>query len=169
MKLSSLSLTVWLALWASCDSGDGQMVGGDGKFDTLTLSSSGGMPGPRRDGDECDNLYVNSMTVTSSPATFAWDRCAWPTTDVQHMSISRGSRELTPPDLATVNDALLHVHVGKSGLCGADKAVVTLDIQAHGAVGHYVDDFYGCDPAPEGRTFVIGIDWLESAVGKLLP
>jgi len=167
MKVLFLSLFAGLAL-GGCDGGDSQLVGGDGNFDTLTLSSSGGMPGPRREGDECDSMYPNLRTVTSSPATIAWDLCAWPTANVQHMAVAQGSRALTSAELATVKDALLQVHVGKSGLCGADKAVVTLDIQAHGGVGHYVDDFYGCQPAPAGRTFVTGIDWLESAVGKLV-
>jgi hypothetical protein len=85
------------------------------------------------------------------------------------MVILQGSRDLTPNELATVKDALLQVHVGGSSLCGADKAVVTLDIQAHGSVGRYVDDFYGCLPPPDGRTFVAGIDTLEIAVAKLVP
>jgi hypothetical protein len=119
--------------------------------------------------DECNNMYATRETVTSSPATIAWDLCAWPTPDVQHSVFALGSRELTAAELATVNEALLHVHLGKSDLCGADKAVVTLDIQAHGSVGRYVDDFYGCQPAPAGRTFVMGMDWIESAVRKLLP
>jgi hypothetical protein len=113
-------------------------------------------------------MYQNRETVTSSPATIAWDWCAWATLDVPHTVISQGSRDLTPAELATVTDALLHIHVGTSNLCGADKSVVTLDVQAHGSVGHYVDDFYGCEPAPEGRTFVTGMDWMESAVGKLV-
>jgi hypothetical protein len=169
MNARLLALPLSLALCASCDSGDGAMVGGDGNFDTLTLSSSGGMPGPRNDGDECNTTYTNRETVTSSPATIVWDLCAWPTPDVQHTVIAQGSRELTAAELATVNEALLHVHVGKSDLCGYDKPVVILDVQAHGGVGHYVDDFYGCKPAPDGRTFVTGMDWIESAVGKLVP
>ena len=45
---------------------------------------------------------------------------------------------------------------------------MTLDIQANGAVGHYVDDFYGCQPAPEGRVFIIGMDYVENALGHLV-
>jgi hypothetical protein len=107
--------------------------------------------------------------VTASPAEVSWDLCRWPTGDVQHLAISKGSRSPTPAELATLKEALQHVHVGKSGNCGADKPVVTLDIEVNGNVGHYVDDFYGCDPPPAGRTFVMGIDWVENAVWKLVP
>ena len=53
-------------------------------------------------------------------------------------------------------------------MCGADKATVTIDVQVNGSVGRYVDDFYGCNPAPDGRTFVENIDVMESAMGKLV-
>jgi len=168
MRLWFFPLLASMVFAASCD-GDNGMVGGDGHFDTLILSSSGGMPPPKRDGDECGSGYTNLRTVTSSPAQITWDLCTWPTDGTQHMVLSQGSRSLSPAELATVQDSLLHVQVGKSGDCGFDKPVVTLDIEAKGTVGHYVDDFYGCNPPPAGRTFVTGIDWVESAVGKLVP
>lgn len=168
MKACFFSLLIGMALVASCGDSGNHMVGGDGNFDSLTLSSSGGMPGPRHDGDECNTGYNNIETVTSAPAMLAWDRCAWASGDVLRNVISTGSRELTPTELATVRDALSQVRVGSRGMCGADKWVVTLDVQAGGSVGRYVDDFYGCRPAPDGRTFVIGIDPLEGAVGKLV-
>jgi hypothetical protein len=169
MKPWGLSLAAVLALAASCGDSGTQLVGGDGNFDTLSLSSSGGMPAPKRDGDECDSQYTNVTTVTSSPSLIAWDLCTWPAGADQHRVIAQAGRELTSAELATVKEAILKVHVGKSGDCGFDKPVVTLDVQAQGAVGHYVDDFYGCQPPPAGRTFVTGIDWVESAVGKLVP
>jgi putative hemolysin len=162
------------ASWETCKPGvDGGAASDSGTdsgaaFDKLTLSSSGGMPGPRRDGDECDNMYTNVRTVTASPAEISWDLCEWPTGDVQHMVISKGSRSLAPAELATVKESLQQVHIGNSGYCGADKPIVTLDVEAKDSVGHYVDDFYGCNPPPQGRTFVTGIDWVESAVGKLV-
>jgi hypothetical protein len=168
MKLCFFSFVTGMTLLASCGDGDGGMVGGDGSFDKLTLASSGGMPGPRHDGDECDNMYTNVRTVTASPAGISWDLCKWPTADVPHMTISKSSRSLTPAELAIVKEAIQHVRLGNSGLCGADKSAVTLDIEANGSVGHYADDFYGCNPPPSGRTFVTGIDWVESAVGKLV-
>jgi hypothetical protein len=170
MMARFLCLLSAAAVFASCNDGDGQMVGGDGNFDTLTLSWSGGMPQIMRDGDECSGRdYANVETVTSSPATVAWDHCSWPGEGPQHMVILRGSRALTPGELASVKDALSQVHVGGNNVCGADGPVVTLDIQAHGSLGRYVDDFYGCLPPPDGRTFVAGINALESAVAKLLP
>jgi hypothetical protein len=143
------------------------MVGGDGNFDSLTLSSSGGMPGPWNDGDQCNSGYNNVETVTSAPATITWDLCAWAWGGVPYNVISTGSRELTPTELATVRDALLQVKVSSRTLCGYDKWVVTLDVQAGGSVGRYVDDFYACRPAPDGRTFVIGTDGLEVALARL--
>jgi hypothetical protein len=169
IKLSLLSFLTGLALVASCSDGDSEMVGGDGNFDTLTLSSIGGMPGPRHDGDECDNMHGNVMTVAASQAGISWDLCTWPTVDSPHMTITKGSRSLTPAELGTVKESLQHVRVGNGGHCGFDKPIVTLDIEGNGSIGHYVDDFYGCNPPPSGRTFVTGIDWVESAVGKLVP
>lgn len=168
MKLGFVSFAAGLVFVVAC-TGDNQMIGADGHFDTLTLSSSGGMPPPMYDGDECGAGYVNVMSVTASPAQFAWDLCRFSNDGAQHTVIARGTRSLDPSELATVRDALVQVHIGNSGDCGFDKPLVTLDVQAGGAVGHYVDDFYGCNPPPDGRTFVTGIDWIQNALGKLAP
>ncbi len=169
--LSFLVVTA-LLLSTACDGANNsqnlQLVGGDGNFDAVILSSSGGMPWASRAGDECGSAYNNVMTVDGSSGSFTWDVCMFDST-AGHTTIGQGSRPLSEAELATVKDALAQVKIGNDGLCGADKATVTLDLQAGSALGRYVDSFYGCKPPPDGRTFVLNIDWVESALGKLLP
>jgi hypothetical protein len=168
MKLSSLSAALLVSLLSACGQDDNhQLIASDGSFDSAVLSSTGGMPRPKYTGDECDTSYVNVITVDHAAATVTWDTCAYDV-NVGHAVIGQGTRSLTADELASVADALLQVVIGNSGACGMDKAIVTLDVQAHGKTGRYVDDFYGCKPAPDGRTFVTKIDWVESAMGKLV-
>jgi hypothetical protein len=161
-------LAAGLSLCAACgQDGSHQIVPSDGSFDLAILASSGGLPRPKYTGDECDSSYLNAITVDHTAATVTWDTCAYDV-NVGHSVIGQGTRSLTTDELTSVKDALLEVTVGNDGLCGMDKAIVTLDVQVHGETGRYVDDFYGCKPAPDGRTFVMKIDWVESAMGKLV-
>jgi len=168
LKPGALCLAAGLLFGSACGEVDGnQIVPSDGSFDIATLMSSGGMPGPRNDNDECDSLYKETIAVTRATATVTWDTCALDV-GVGHMVLDRGSRSLTVDELAGVSDALLEVVIGNDGLCGFDKPTVTLDVVRNGTVGRYVDDFYGCQPPPDGRIFVEKMDWVESAMWKLI-
>ena len=173
MKLSTIYLALGLVLSAACggqqtkEKQSHQVVGSDGAFETVLLTSSGGMPPPQNAGDQCGSQYVNTVQVDATATMVTWDACHYDSSS-GHTVINQGTRTLTPDELATVRAALLQVRIGNSGMCGADKATVTIDVQVNGSVGRYVDDFYGCNPAPDGRTFVENIDVMESAMGKLV-
>jgi hypothetical protein len=169
MKPGTLCLAAGLLFFSACGEADSsQIVPSDGSFDVVTLVSSGGMPGPRHDGDECDSMYNETITVARATATVTWDTC-WYGSAAGHSIIDQGTRSLTTDELASVSDALLEMTIGNDGLCGFDKPTVTLDVVRNGTVGRYVDDFYGCQPPPDGRIFVEKMDWVESAMWKLIP
>jgi hypothetical protein len=151
---------------AACDSSDETALGRGGAFDALTLGVSGGMPMPPHDGDECDVSYPETITVDAASATITWDLCRYDSS-LPHTFVSRGSRVLDAAELETVRQALALVQVGNRGMCGADKATITLDVSAGGVQGRYVEDFYGCNPPIDGRTFVVNVDDLEYALWDL--
>jgi hypothetical protein len=167
MKLPSFCLLAGFLLCQACGAEDDDVVGGDGIFETLTLASSGGMPRQEHGGDQCGTGYSSTVTVDANPAQVRWDACQY---DAQalHTFIGQGTRPLTNDELGTVEEALRRLQISKSTICGFDKPIVILDLQAHGTLGRYVDDFYACKPAPDGRTFVANIDYVEWAVWKLV-
>jgi hypothetical protein len=167
--LTPLALLTILSLSAAaCDSQSDAVSGPNGEFDVLTLVSSGGMPWPPHDGDECNASYANTTTVQAATATIVWDTCRYDAT-AGHNVIARGSRTLGADELQSVRQAVAVVHVGNNGMCGADKATVTLDILVGDKLGRYVDDFYGCDPPIDGRTFVQDTTNLEYLMWNLVP
>jgi hypothetical protein len=150
--------------FAGC--GSDQPVGLDGHFDSLKLASSGGIPWPRNTGDECNSSHANSVSVAAATSSIAWDACEYDST-VGHMTLAQGGRTLESAELESVRQALRELRVGNDGSCGADKAMVTLDVESGAASGRYVDDFYGCEPPIEGRTFVKNIDSLGYVLWNL--
>jgi hypothetical protein len=160
--LAAVALSV-----AACDGSNDGALGRNGAFDSLTLASSGGMPWPSQAGDECNASYANTVTVVAASATIGWDTCG-ADTSLRHTVLTRGSRTLTADELASVRTALAAVQVGNRGACGADKAVVTLDVSVDGVTGRYVEDFYGCQPPVDGRTFVMNTSALEYALWNLV-
>jgi hypothetical protein len=168
MKFSSLCLVTSLLLCQACgDDQDDGVVGADGSFETLTLVSSGGMPWMWHDEDQCDEQYPSTVTVDANPAQVQWGACQYDS-QALHTVVGQGTRPLSTDELETVREELRRLQISKSNICGFDKAVVTLDVQAHGTLGRYVDDFYACNQPPDGRTFVSNIDYVEWAVWKLV-
>jgi hypothetical protein len=166
---SLVFLAVALVSLGGCDqAASDDLVGQDGKFETLSLSATGGMPWPSRDGNECDASYQNVVSVDAASSSITWDTCQYDSAQ-GHTIIARGTRTTTPAELETIRQALRAVQVGNRGYCGADKASVTLDVWAGGFLGRYVDDFYGCHPPVDGRTFVMNIGQLEYALWALVP
>ncbi len=173
MRLSSLCLAAGLTLCAACGGladgvPPGQIVRSDGTFQSAKLSSSGGMPSSTYTGDECDPMSVEIFEVDATASTATWDRCIYNYAARRNL-LSQGTRALAADELATIRNALLQVQIGNGsrGMCGLDKPTVILDVQVNGIVGRYVDDFYGCMPAPDGRTFVKNIDAVAIAMWNL--
>lgn len=168
LPFGPLALLAALALSAgACDSQNDTVGGANGEFDALTLVSSGGMPWPARDGNECNSQYLNTVTVESATATITWDTCGYDAA-ASHTVISRGSRVLTAAELQSVRQALAAIDVGNDGYCGADKPTVTFDVSVGGKTGRYVDAFYGCEPPIDGRTFVKDTSNLEHVLWGLV-
>ncbi len=166
--LTPLALLTTLVLsTAACDSQSDAVSGPSGDFDVLTLGSSGGMPWPMRDGNACNASYPNTVTVDAATATITWDTCAYDAATT-HTAVSRGSRVLTADELQSVRQAVASLQVGNRGICGADKATVTLDISIGDKLGRYVDDFYGCQPPVDGRTFVKDTSNVEYVLWNLV-
>jgi len=76
---------------------------------------------------------------------------------------------MTATEKEDVRQALSTLHVGSRGSCGADVPIITLDLQAQGAMARYVDDFHSCMPDPDGRTFVMNLQELQTVLWQLLP
>lgn len=154
MLTNSLRSRLFLAAVAAfaltaCDGDDGAVR----DFDSLTLVAWGGMPFAPRAGNACDSSYRSTTTVDATTSTITWDTCG---NDVAlaHTVIRQGSRSLDPTELAAVRNAWASIPVGNRGMCGADKATITIDVVKGDTVGRYVEDFYGCQPPTDGRTFV---------------
>jgi len=162
-------LAVALVSLDACDQAvSNDLVGQDGTFQSLSLAATGGMPWPSRDGNECNASYQNVVSVDAASSSITWDTCQYDSAQ-SHTIVARGSRTTTLAELETIRQALRAVQVGNHGYCGADKASVTLDIWVGGFLGRYVDDFYGCHPPVDGRTFVMNIDQLEYTLWALVP
>jgi hypothetical protein len=68
--------------------------------------------------------------------------------------LETGNRTLSDSEFSSVLAALAQVKIERRNMCGADGGVTKLDLVVDGTTLGYVDDFYGCRAAPEGRTFV---------------
>jgi hypothetical protein len=136
-------------------------------FSTLTLVSSGGMPHhPPSSAAECGDGYQDTFVFDAVAGEVAWDYCELYASYTNSV-VERGSRQLTAPESIAMTNMLAKLTVGDAHACGADKPVVTLDIETAGYTARYVDDFYACQPPPDGRTFIRNIDWLYAWLATL--
>lgn len=165
-KVAFLLATVLVAT-AACQQ-DNQVAGPDGRFDSVKITSGGGFVPAKQAADECDPGDAAVITADAVASSVTWNLCRH-STSLGHMVVVSGTRSATSAELGSIRAALLQVQIGNRGMCGADKGLVTLDVTREGSTGRYVDDFYGCQPAPEGRTFVTNIDAAANALFALVP
>jgi hypothetical protein len=134
-------------------------------FDSLTYTSGGGWMPFVSIADECS---PSSTISVDSTGNYAFDGCVY--NDQGLSQRVTAERQLSDAEMTQVTDALAEVEIGSSGNCGADKGVDTLTVQASdGTTENYLDDFYSCEPAPEGETYVTNIDVIGSALSSLRP
>jgi len=112
-----------------------------------------------RETDECSAAYRNNIVVDALAQSIEWDHCL-------EGSLKQGRRFFQGEEISLVQKALSKIEIGSREDCGADKPTITLDIEYSDRVSRYADDFYSCEPAPEGRTFVRNIDELTFLLRK---
>lgn len=164
MRISLPTLAVALLICPACGSDSPErIVGGRGSFESASLSIGAGMA----DAAACASDHLNTFTITSQPAVAGWNTCLGLHSGT---SLGQGSRPISDTELASVADALRQVRVGQSGICKKDGAFITLDIQANGTTGRYIDLPSACGATgsgPEGRTYVTGLQSVEYAMWRL--
>jgi len=108
----------------------------------------------------------DSYEVTRVPAHLIWPGCDYSKNPAEAVM---GDRSLSGAELASVSQALSKVRVSSAKNCGADAAVLTLDVTRAAGVARYANDFYsGCPwEAQAGRTFATGLENLGSALSQL--
>ncbi len=115
----------------------------EASFDSLTLRVSGGMP------DSSGNAADSEYTLNG---------------ELGYLRSRRHSEEnlefLTIDEFESVLSAYSALVVGSSGICGADKPLITLEVEDEGTTTVYVDDFYSCTERVEGAIPVLNIDEL---------
>ena len=129
-------------------------------FGQLTLEIFGGF-GP----EPCSNAK-DHYEVTTASSLLSWKACDYTKTPSQPIA---GERPLTESELRSVNEAYRGVAISNAKSCGADAAILTLDVETDRGVTRYVDDFYsGCpSEAHAGRTFVTGLGHLGNVLSEL--
>ena len=97
----------------------------------------------------------DSYEVTRVPAHLIWPGCDYSKNPAEAVM---GDRSLSGAELASVSQALSKVRVSSAKNCGADAAVLTLDVTRAADVTRYAHDFYSDCPweAQAGRTFATG-------------
>ena len=127
-------------------------------FEQLTLEIFGGY-GP----EPCSN-GKDSYEVRRASREFIWAGCDYLKNPAEPVG---GARTLSTGELESLTSAYSKVTVSNDQRCGADAAVITVDVTtASGTVQHYADDFYSSCPfdAHAGRTFVKGLGELASVL-----
>jgi hypothetical protein len=129
-------------------------------FVQLTLEISGGY------GPEPCSSGKDHYEVTEANSLLSWTGCDYSKTPSEPLV---GERALTKTELASVNDAFHGIAISAAKTCGADAALLTLDVQTNQGVERYVDDFYSACPweAHAGRTFVTGLGNLARVLSEL--
>lgn len=148
------ALVALLGLAAACGASDSPRLDLHG-LTGLTVTTSGGMPGPTRDACSSDNKNV--FTLDLQTHVFTWEHCA---IDASTSAAVRTTESHAVTDLEVTAALLMLARVStEHGTgCGLDKSVDTLDLRFGDRVELYQDDFYACQAPQAGRTFVQGID-----------
>jgi hypothetical protein len=140
-------------------------------FTKLTLVVSGGFGAAPPRGSTCDRtLQPLAYAVEASSRQLSFGFCA-PTIPGGPWHQQTGQRVLTAAELATIEDGLAQLAPSQAMSCGADAAVVTLDLERARGVELLADDFYsGCPwELHAGRTFVTGLQNLAVVFNALQP
>jgi hypothetical protein len=126
--------------------------------------TGGGEIGPAPPGSDCDLGEAHYDVVVASRA-FVWSECPgganW---DDPWLMIS-GSRTLTAPELQQIDTAMLALTVASGQSCGADKALLTVDVTTPHGTTEYVDSFYECNGGD--TIYVDNIDAVFAVLGQL--
>jgi len=154
------SISVVLVAACSSSTGENSQPDPPQTFVQLTLEISGGY-GP----EPCSN-GGDHYEVATEGSLLSWTGCDYSKTPSEPIS---GERALTESELQSVNDAFHGIALSTAKTCGADAAVLTLDVKTNQGVEHYVDDFYsGCPwQTHDGRTFVTGLNNLGAVLREL--
>ncbi|MEI9941410.1 MAG: hypothetical protein WDO69_29680 [Pseudomonadota bacterium] len=129
-------------------------------YEQLELEISGGYgPAP------CSN-EKNIYQMTRVPGHLSWAGCDYSKDPAEAVM---GDRPLSETEVESVTQALGKLRVSSAQSCGADAALVTLDVTTHSGVERYADDFYSGCPADgtADRTFVTGLGELDSVLSQL--
>jgi hypothetical protein len=107
-----------------------------------------------------------SYVVTRATARVAFSGCDYAMSPPQ---TTAGERTVSEAELETILRALWKIRSGSPGRCGADAALVTLDVTRNSITELYADDFYsGCPWGPLlGRTFIAGLSELSNTLWQL--
>lgn len=129
-------------------------------YEGLKLEISGGYgPAP------CSN-GVDRYEMTRVPGHLAWSGCDYGKTPAESVM---GDRLLSADEVEAVTRAFSTVQASSAKTCGADAALLTLDVSTSSGIESYVDDFYsGCPwEAHSGRRFVVNLGNLSAALSRL--
>ena len=118
---------------------------------------------------ECDpSTYADTYTLNVPERSFTFSKCDMEQEmDLLKGVVVSGDRAVSADQVQGVLVALGELQEGSENGCGADKPLLTLDIDTPAKLYQYVDSFYSCQPAPDGRTFVKNIDAVSDALLKL--
>jgi len=114
-------------------------------------------------GSNCDpHEHHNIYEVDATTQELSWDYCAW----TRERAVKRqGQLTLSTEQMLDVRSAVAALGPGRPDACGADAALVLLDVRSNAGTLTLQDDFYSCMPTA-GRTPVSNIDPLARLIGS---
>jgi hypothetical protein len=145
-----------------------QGLPGASSFTKLIIRSSGGMPPPPGDPEpQCDVGDDDGLTLHRASKTLNWAECQVAEGSSEPVVRILG-RDLTDAEFQAALNTLSLVAPSTREMCGADKPVVTLELEVDGSSILYTDDFYKCNNDPGSTRYVENIDPLHGWLGALV-
>lgn len=130
-------------------------------------SPGGGFTPPPPPGSTC-KYGAEHFTLKLDSSMMTYERCASGGTPTAPLQLIKGTRKLTPAEVATIDAAMKQlVPAGPNTSCGADKGLYTVDVTTPRGTTTYHDSFYACQGG--GKQYVNNIDGVFSAFRQLVP